>query len=315
MRTPRACYGRVRTDGTDRMDSSTDEPGAGTGEAPPHARPGRLFRKYAAIFVGAVCLALVTNGAFEMWFSYQELRTLLVQVQRGQAESAASRISQFVGQIEAQIAWVTPLPWNAVTLEEWRFDAVRLLRQVPAVTEVAQLDAAGREKFRISRHAMDVTESHVDYSHNPIFVQAVANKIYYGPVYFVDESEPYMAIAVAGSGRDHGVIVCQVNLKFIWEVVSQVKSSTQGYAYVVDSSGRLIADPDISLVLRNTDMSRLPQVQAARVPKADEPFVAVDRQGKPVLSAHATVTPLNWQIFVELPITEAYAQLYSSIMR
>jgi signal transduction histidine kinase/ActR/RegA family two-component response regulator len=297
------------------MDSSTD--GAGTGEAPPHARSGRLFRKYAAIFVGAVCLALVTNGAFEMWFSYQELKALLVQVQRGQAESAASRISQFVGQIEAQIAWVTPLPWNAVTLEEWRFDAVRLLRQVPAVTEVAQLDAAGREKFRISRHAMDVTESHVDYSRDPIFVQAMANKTYYGPVYFVDGSEPYMAIAVAGIGRDHGVIVCQVNLKFIWEVVSQIKSDTRGYAYVVDSSGRLIADPDISLVLRNTDMSGLPQVRAARVPQADadEPFTAVDRQGKPVLSAYAAVTPLNWSIFVELPIAEAYAPLYNSITR
>src|SRR6516164_6448347 len=299
------------------MDSSTDEPGAGTGGAPPHARSGRLFRKYAAIFVGAVCLALLTNGAFEMWFSYQELKALLVQVQRGQAESAASRISQFVEEIEAQIAWVTPLPWNAVTLEEWRFDAVRLLRQVPAVTEVAQLDAAGREKFRISRHAMDATESDVDYSRDPIFVQAMANKIYYGPVYFVDGSEPYMAIAVAGIGRDHGVIVCQVNLKFIWEVVSQIKSDTRGYAYVVDSSGRLIADPDISLVLRNTDMSGLPQVRAARVPQADadEPFTAVDRQGKPVLSAYAAVTPLNWLIFVELPIAEAYAPLYNSITR
>src|SRR5262245_27379954 len=307
----------ARADGTDRMDSYTDESPAGTGGVSPHARSGRLFRKYAAIFVAIVCLALVTNGAFDMWFSYQELKGLLIQIQREQAESAASKISQFVKEIEAQLAWVTPVPWNAVTLQEWRFDAVRLLRQVPAVTEVAQLDAAGREKFRISRHAMDVTESHVDYSHNPIFVQAMANKIYYGPVYFVDESEPYMAIAVAGSGRDHGVIVCQVNLKFIWEVVLQIKSGTRGYAYVVDSSGRLIADPDISLVLRNIDMSGLPQVRASRALQAsgDEPFAAVDRQGKPVLSAHATVTPLNWLIFVELPIDEAYAPLYNSIMR
>src|SRR2546430_1116097 len=299
------------------MKSFTEEPGAGTKGVPSHARSGRLFRKYATIFVAAVCLALVTNGAFDMWFSYEEQKALLVQIQRGQAESAASSISQFVEEIEAQMAWVTPLPWNAVTLEEWRFDAVRLLRQVPAITEVAQLDAAGREKFRISRHAMDITESHVDYSRDPIFVQAMANKIYYGPVYFVDGSEPYMAIAVAGIGRDHGVIVCQVNLKFIWEVVSQIKSGTRGHAYVVDSSGRLIADPDISLVLRNIDMSGLPQVRAARALHADagEPFAAVDRQGKPVLSAHATVTPLNWLVFVELPIDEAYAPLYNSIMR
>src|SRR5262249_50930263 len=50
-------------------------------------------------------------------------------------------------------------------------------------------------------------------------------------------------------------------------------------------------------------------------PGWDEPFAAVDRQGKPVLSAHATVTPLNWLVFVELPIDEAYAPLYDSIMR
>jgi signal transduction histidine kinase/ActR/RegA family two-component response regulator len=222
-----------------------------------------------------------------------------------------------VDEIETQMAWVTPLPWNATTFEEWRFDVVRMLRQAPAVTEVAQLDAAGREKFRISRHAIDVIESDVDYSRDPVFVQAMANKVYYGPVYLVGGSEPHMTIAVAGTGHDHGVIVGQVNLKFIWEVVSQIKSGTRGYAYVVDSGGRLIADPDISLVLRNTDMSGLPQVRAARVPQADadEPFAAVDRQGKPVLSAHATVTPLNWLVFVELPIDEAYAPLYNSIMR
>jgi signal transduction histidine kinase len=299
------------------MKSFTEDPGPATGGGLFYARSGRLFRKYATIFVAAVCLALVTNGAFDMWFSYQEQKALLVEIQRGQAESAASKISHFVEEIEAQMSWVTPLPWNAVTLEEWRFDAVRLLRQVPAVTEVAQLDAAGHEKLRISRHAMDVTESQVDYSGDPMFVQPMANKTYYGPVYFVDGSEPYMAIAVPGAGRDHGVIVCRVNLKFIWEVVSQIKSGTRGYAYVVDSSGRLIADPDISLMLRNTDMSGLPQVRAARLSQtdADEPFTAVDRQGKPVLSAHATVTPLNWLIFVESPINEAYAPLYNSIMR
>ena len=299
------------------MTSFAGQPGAGTGGTPPRARSGRLFRKYAAIFVATVCLALVTNGAFDMWFSYQEQRALLIQIQRGQAESAASKISQFVDEIEAQMAWVTPLPWNAITFEEWRFDVVRMLRQAPAVTEVAQLDAAGREQFRISRHAKDVIESHVDYSRDPVFVQTMANKVYYGPVYLVDGSEPYMTIAVAGSGHDHGVIVGQVNLKFIWEVVSQIKPGTPGHAYVVDAGARLIADPDISLVLRNIDMSALPQVRAARAPEAgvDEPFAAVDRQGKPVLSAHATVTPLNWLVFVELPIDEAYAPLYNSISR
>src|SRR5438046_2631495 len=94
--------------------------------------------------------------------------------------------------------------------------------------------------------------------------EAVADKVYYGPVYCRRESEPYMTLALAGTRRDAGVSVAEVNLKLIWDVVSQIKVGNRGHAYVVDAKGRLIAHPDISLVLRNTDLSRLAQVQAAR---------------------------------------------------
>src|SRR5262249_29250621 len=47
-------------------------------------------------------------------------------------------------------------------------------------------------------------------------------------------------------------------------VVSQIKVGERGHAYVVDAQGRLITHPDISLVLRNTDMSKLAQVRATR---------------------------------------------------
>jgi hypothetical protein len=56
--------------------------------------------------------------------------------------------------------------------------------------------------------------------------------------------------ALAGTRRDAGVSVAEVNLKLIWDVVSQIKVGERGQAYVVDAQGRLIAHPDISLVLR-----------------------------------------------------------------
>ena len=43
----------------------------------------------------------------------------------------------------------------------------------------------------------------------------MAHKVYYGPVYFVNGSEPYMTLAMAGLQPENGVIVAQVNLKFI----------------------------------------------------------------------------------------------------
>jgi signal transduction histidine kinase len=278
----------------------------------------RLFRKYVALFVAVVCVALLTNGLFEIWFSYQENKQALTRIQREQAEAAAGKIGQFIKDIEGQIGWTTQLPWTASALEQRRFDALRLLRQVPAITELAQLDASGKEQLRVSRLAMDAVGVGTDYSKDPKFTEAVAKKIYYGPVYFRRESEPYMTLAMAGARRDAGVSVAEVNLKFIWEVVSQIKVGKKGQAFVIDSRGRLIAHPDISLVLRNTDMFRLDYVKAAREeagPARQGVEIVNDILGREVLTAHAPIPPLRWQMFVELPIDEAYAPLYESIKR
>ena len=277
---------------------------------------GRLFRKYVGLFVAVVCVALFANGLFEIWFSYQEHKTALIRIQREQAEAAAAKIGQFVKEIEGQLGWTVQLPWSASTLEQRRFDALRLLRQVPAITELSQLDSTGKEQLRVSRLAMDVVGSGLDLSKDPKFAETVAKKVYYGPVYFRRESEPYMTLAVAGTRRDAGVSVAEVNLKLIWDVISQIKVGQRGHAYVVGSQGRLIAHPDISLVLRNTDLSGLPQVQAAsNAADGDELQEARDTQGRKVLTAHARVAPLRWLVFVELPVEEAYAPLYESIKR
>jgi signal transduction histidine kinase len=276
----------------------------------------RLFIKYTVLFVAVVVLALVANGAFEVWFSYQEHKASLINVQEQQAVAAADKIEEFITQIESQVGWTTQLPWTDGTLDQRRFDALRLLRQVPAITELAQIDATGHEQLKVSRLTMDVVGSGVDYSNKPEFTQAVAHKVYYGPVYFRRESEPYMTLSLAGTRRDTGVSVAQVNLKLIWDVVSKIKVGEHGRAYVVDADGRLIAHPDISLVLRNTDMSRLAQVRSARKGSSTEDVQeAVDIGGHEVLTAYAPVNPLGWFVFAETPIEEAYAPLYKSIAR
>jgi signal transduction histidine kinase/ActR/RegA family two-component response regulator len=285
---------------------------------PPPARGG-LFRKYVVMFVAIVSLALAINGVSDIWFSYHEQKNLLFLVQREQAKSAADKIGQFLNEVMAGLAWETQLSLSDSTLDEWQFDAVRLLRQVPALTEIMQLDATGQEQYRMSREAPDVIASHIDHSKDTAFIQAMANKVYYGPAYFIDGSQPYMTVAMSGVRPEFGMIIGQVNLTFIWDVVSQIRVGKHGHAYVIDQAARLIAHPDISQVLRKTDVSDFAQVLAARAAQSrgspDQPLEGFDLNGRRVLSAYADVTPPGWLVFAELPVDEAYGPLYDSAMR
>ena len=257
-------------------------------------RWGGLFFKYVVLFVGLVTGVLVINAALDLYFVYQENRRASIEVQREKAESAAQRVESFVREIERQIGWVAYAQFAALPAEQRRFDYVRLMRQVPAITELVQLDRQGREQLLVSRLSMDAVGAGTDRSKEPAFVEAMANKVYFGPITFRKDSEPYLTMAVAhGTGRS-GVTVAEINLKLILEVISRIKVGRDGYTYVVDRQGRLIAHPDISLVLRGTDMSRLNQVADALAPKAGgAPEDTRNRSGISVLSAHAAMSPIS----------------------
>ncbi len=281
---------------------------------------GSLFRKYAVLFVVLVSGALFTSGALEIYFSYQENKEALVTLQHEKALGAAASIEQFVKEVERQISWTTQpsIVAPAAAMEQRRADYFRLLRQVPAITEVSYLDAEGREQLRVSRLAMDVVGSGTSYANDPRFRDPKAGKTYFSLVYFRKESEPYITIALAGSGSTSGVTVAEVNLKFIWDVVSQIKIGKAGHAYVVDSHGHLIAHPDISLVLKKTDLSALDQVKAAlgvAAQGAGMPSIARDLDGRSVLSASARISPLGWAVLIEQPLLEAFEPIRWSILR
>jgi hypothetical protein len=66
---------------------------------------------------------------------------------------------------------------------------------------------------------MDVVGSQADFSKDAKFTEAVAEG-HYGPVYFRRGRRPYMTLD-RGPGRR--VSVAEVNLKLIWDVVSQIR--------------------------------------------------------------------------------------------
>jgi hypothetical protein len=163
---------------------------------------------------------------------------------------------------------------------------------------------------------MDVVGSGKDRSAEPAYRLPKRGNPWFGPVYFKKETEPYMTVGVRSTGDLGPVTVAELNLKFIWDVVSRIKVGERGKAYVVDRTGYLVADPDIGLVLRKTQLSTLEHVKAALAKESlDEPALrSHDLAATPVLAAWAPIESLDWMVFVEQPVAEVYAKLNASLI-
>jgi two-component system, NtrC family, sensor kinase len=282
----------------------------------------RLFTKYTVLIGALVIVALLAGSLINLYFSYRETRAKLFALQQEQANAAAGQIGQFIQDIEHQMGW-TALPTMDTStnpLEQQRFEYLKLLRQVPAITEAGWLDAHGHEQLRVSRVDLDRVGRGTDFSRDPRFTAAAAGHTWFGPVYFRKGTEPYMSISQPAGVSTGGVSVVEVNLKFVWDVITRIRIGDSGIAYVVDAAGKLVAHPDISLVLKMTSLAHLPQIAAStrtpdRAVGPTAPRIARDLSGREVLSAQADIPALGWTVLVDLPSEEAFAPVYHALYR
>ena len=93
------------------------------------------------------------------------------------------------------------------------------------------------------------------------------------PVYFRRESGPFLSLAVGSPASAGDVLIAEVNLKFVWEVVSRVWIGENGLAYVVDSRGQLVSHPDLGC-----SWPQLRTLEAQYPARADRP----PRRGRPI---------------------------------
>src|SRR5688500_15324248 len=112
---------------------------------------GSLFQKYFLALFVAVFVLLAANGMSEAWFGYRDQRARLDDLLAVEANSAATRIQGFVDEITSQLGWLVQVPWTDDPDEQRRIDALRLLRQVPAIVGLTLIDSAGRERLYVSR--------------------------------------------------------------------------------------------------------------------------------------------------------------------
>lgn len=280
-------------------------------------RPRRsLFVKYFVTLFVAVVVPLMLGSATEAWLAFRDNRLDLDEILQVEARSAADRIQAFTDGIRDQLGWVVQFPWTAGDDDRRKVDGLRLLQQVPAIVSLSLVDPTGTERVFVSRVSMNRTGRGADMSADPAVVGARANRVWYGPVHYQRDSEPYMRIAVAGNRAAAGIVVADINLKLIWDIIAGIKIGGTGHALVVDDSGRLIAHPDISLVLRSGagagEFDRLKSVVSAANGSA---VATTGEDGRPVVALSVRAPNVGWTVIAEQPVLEAFESIRAALRR
>lgn len=263
---------------------------------------------------------LIVSAAVELVFRYRENLADVAELQREMAQSAAFKIREFVADIETSMR-ASAHSEQAISTgltPAFRFQLLKLLKITPAVMSAVAVDGGGREIAKVSRTELVQPDDLGNRFSEQAFRIGRQGAVFFGPVYFVRESEPYMQVAVPIEwfvGTVQGVLLAEINLRYIRDVVAEIEAGERGYAYVVSQDGVLIAHPDLSLVLQKRNLMNLDQVRSALAGEPLPPRTQPNLLDQSVVASYAAIPDLDWAVLVERPTREAFAPLLESMFR
>lgn len=290
----------------------------------PNERASATSRSLAATLIGAfVVLTLASLFAAYLAQLFLVVR-LGQQVVGGEqqlvAQKAASTVADFI-QTRFDVLETTARLGDLVSVGQTQEKILSgLLGLQPAFRQLAFLNVQGQEQVRISRLSQSMSVNPLEQIESDWFDQLKQDNRYISPVY-VDEatSEPLMVMAAASLdvfGDFQGVLLAEVNLKFMWDLVGSLEVGEAGLAYVVDGQGNLIAARDISRVLRGENVGQLDLIAefmrdpAAADKIATDTFRGID--GTNVVGTYVSLGEPDWAVVTELPVIEGLQPLIQS---
>ena len=301
------------------------------------ARSPVLRRRYFWFLGGFVTILLLLISAPEAYFAFRDNKASIAQLQSAEARLAANRVANFLDFQERLLVEVDRLPWasGALTDDDRVSEYERLMKLAPAIVEIEHVDVSGKTALLVSRTDPNRIRVAPGAGSAAAIAQARRTGKWYSPTYLRDGNVPHVTLAMAALEGAGGVTIIQINLKFIADVVAQMRFGEAGQAYVVDSADKLVAHPNLSLVLRRLDLSRVipaglrasgtgnvPSANANGGPLgASRPlpstffFEADGLEGGQVLSSAVRIDPPGWWVVVEQPYSEALSSVFATLRR
>lgn len=274
-------------------------------------------------FSALIMVALIIASSLQMYFSFQAQQKVLIANKKLIAKNTANTVENFILE-KFTILETASKHINLIIAPKEKQEPIleRLIGIEPAFRQLVLVNAQEIEMMRVSRIAKLLSLQVMNYSQRELFHKVSQKEIYIGPVY-IDKvtSEPMMIMAVPVTdvfGDYKGTLIAETNLKFMWDLMHQIKIGKNGQAYVIEKQGFLIAYRDISRVLKRENLSHLKEVifftneNSALDERPAEISKGINNTN--VISTHAHLKILNWAVIVELPIMEAYKPIITTLI-
>lgn len=209
--------------------------------------------------IGLAVGPLLVVGVLLDWqiFTVQQQQAIALQHEVAARESTL--VAAFVQQLEndlrslVQVRGLKELP-----LDQQKSFLSELLSYRNAFDRIFLVDATGQEQAGASRTGLFTAADLRSRAQAEEFVgPTTSGRVYYSAVHTDSASgEPLMTIAVPllnlRSGSADGVLVADVRFKPIQDLFSGVETTDQGVIYMVDSTKRVVAHVDPSVILKGT---------------------------------------------------------------
>jgi len=270
---------------------------------------GKLLYKLLVVFLALSILPLLVAGYQLIRVGDNYIQKQIIGVKLGIAQKVAANVTSYIEDKKNTLQIVHKSSDFLTMNPRLQSDIMgNVMNAYPMFMHMAVIDLNGREMASVNRMGR---------SSQPMGEEMQALKLvkslgeYIGPVSHSPEGYPQMTIGVPIEripGRPIGVLLGMVNLIDLSSLIKDLVIDKKGYVYIVDMSQKhLIAHPDVQTLLSSDPP---PEVRAAALAPEENANGAIefsDQSGHRFLATFATVPKLNWRVFVQQPIEEAYA--------
>ncbi len=197
------------------------------------------------------------------------------------------------------------------------------LNQDTDIEELSLLTSNGKELVRVTQNRVYPPDELIDQSSSPAFriPSLTGGESYISSIYFDETGQPsiYISVPIIKPNKEiFGIVKANYHLTSLWKLIESLKIGQNGYIFVVDDKGNVIAHPNSKLAKQQQSLRGFSEVEAF-LKHIDISDVSHDNQQEVVndttnefgihaLTIHNIIKLTNWGVIAQVPISDTFLE-------